>query len=97
MKLSTAIRLGIYQSPRQCKLFVWGDATCALGAAYAGLFGELPWGSMRARLHEMEKKLGYSWERQVDGYHLDQLVIKLNDDKEWSREDIARYLEGKGL
>lgn len=90
-KLSELIRAGARQRP-QCfgNLFrLEGDgSTCALGAAVEGQFGEMPW--------RVGQKKRDAFLNSIE-VGLRSAIISKNDDNQWSRERIARWLEEKGL
>lgn len=118
-KLSEAMREGAKQRPQafgEYRLIEEHNGslvscTCALGAAYEGMTGELPpappstlWedGCLVERI--LLRKTGISRldrivspaEPIVMGFVF-EIVSSLNDDHRWTREKIADWLESHGL
>ncbi len=128
MKLSEAIRVGsqlhpmvrgAYVAPAGEDGYVDYDSqvtgTCALGAAYVGLYGKLPFEDMgpddevdsyidaalQAALGIRISEVGVEFPdgaglRSGGWVTISELAWYLNDDEEWSREQIADYLESVG-
>lgn len=109
MKLSEAIRTGAKKRPQAFGQLarkvngVWG--TCALGAAYEAVSGQLPRIKPTGELVDaVRKKLGGFKETTSDtitlpdGYtcSVGGALVILNDTLRWSREEIADYLEKQG-
>lgn len=97
MKLSEAIRLGAMTSPRQCfgKLADGFGGLCAMGCALAAIGREMnEW---------IELPFMWRWLGSIDdcpvcgtrykGHRTTNIVAHLNDDHQWSREQIADYIE----
>ena len=87
IKLSQAIRIGAKLRP-QCVggMFVDGGS-CAIGAAYEGLTGKTGAGTRREYLVVVNHY----------GQAVLDMVWRMNDLEEMTREDIAHHLEARGL
>lgn len=81
--------------------------TCALGAALEGA-GVMNWQAFQRldRLTPLGKVLRKTFPEldlvvkhpeQSYSYPLNHVIMSLNDNYSWSREDIAKWLEGQGL
>lgn len=96
-EIAAAIRRGIAMRPKQAfrEFFVGNDASCALGAAFDG-FGtfDSPEALASAVCCSIE---GYVSVPSATGEHrtrcLDDAIAYLNDERCWSRERIADWLE----
>jgi hypothetical protein len=100
--LALAIRSGAEHRPRQ-SFGAYFDAfggSCALGAAYEGVYrlpeevaGEIP-----HRLDRFFHCLENVSKRCPAGCHkvipIGAMIVHLNDDHEWTREQIAAWLDG---
>lgn len=106
LKLSEAIRAGIPMAPQQGThdLYVNGRA-CALGTAMLGVGlkpDEISYSTMHENFPVVLQKLDpppalkekYPYLGNPDVF---DVVTVLNDIERWSRENIADYLETKGL
>ena len=100
MKLSEAIRLGSMLKPQVRDEMFAENGTCALGAAYEaiGLSGNnfhyqvsVP-GWMQA-LIELPAPVCPQCLHEREGRILGDVVIHLNDDHYWTREQIADWVE----
>lgn len=105
MKLSEAMRKGC-ESTKSLKDSLFDDnysAACAIGAAYIGRFGDPrkfdgDW-IMRFR-EEFEKELMTIIEHPERSWEMDRveiLIMLLNDMEDWTREEIADWLEEIGF
>lgn len=102
MKLSEAIRKGIEQFPEQAigVLFENGNAACALGCAIYGRYEQdngrdyLP-----ALVYDYPELMDDAPPNPLspDVWLLQEVIEKLNDRERWTREQIADWLESKGL
>jgi hypothetical protein len=88
LKLSAAIRIGALMHPQGRHLVYSHGKTCALGAAIAGRGGDLG----REDYEYRESVLPDVW-----GTPLAEEIIARNDFNGWTREQIADWLESKGL
>jgi hypothetical protein len=118
-KLSTLIRRGAQIRPQACGSFVYTvwplkngiptpeTCTCALGAAYEALTGELPdpfasFDSITTFLQDSTDsqwtEIPYPDETSLakDTDQTTDVVVSLNDYYHWTREQIADYLEQQG-
>lgn len=111
MKLSTAIREGAKLHPKGKHDFATFDEgefyTCALGAAYEAIHGRLAFSPDINTQRDIFSQCGIDakiaktdWVLPTNprekGF-LGEIIVILNDHEDWSREDIAAYLERKGL
>lgn len=89
-KMSQAIREGCKHHPKAIGSSFDGVGTCAIGAAYVGVFGrtETNYATCWLKLD----KAGV-W---PDGDFLPGLIHGKNDWQGWSRERIADWLEAQG-
>jgi hypothetical protein len=123
MKLSEAIRKGATLHPQVFGCFVgWAQeeedgtpimGTCAIGAAYEAITGNLPTNPfddttiealLLDEIDEMNDEFG---DERVIGYpsqlgltrheEVTSVIACLNDFYAWKREDIADYLQEEGL
>lgn len=84
LKPSEAMRLGAKLRP-QCRGAYYGiNGSCALGALFEAY-------GLRNRAGEI------NWETVGLSFGLSQTIAHLNDDERWTREQIADWLESKGL
>ena len=87
IKLSEAIRIGMLRRPQCSRAFFANGRSCAIGAAYEGLFGT-PEGFSARRLYSAFPRIpGRIWAQ----------IITQNDGLDKSREQIADWLEAQGL
>lgn len=108
MKLSEAIRLGLKLRP-QCRgsFFTYGklEGSCVLGAAYEGYYGtrgttmESVADSLSQRFPILRQLVDRALvpdciKNENDRHLLNNVVTTLNDYKEWTREEIADWVEG---
>lgn len=104
LKLSEAIRLGAMLKPQGYQLYQRNGASCALGAAMDALgiqaeeqmssaFTEFA--TLRLCTHEVaEFPPGCSDEcRWSHPFRMGDLIVHLNDDHRWTREQIADWVE----
>ena len=102
-ELATAIRVGAGRRPAQAfgDYFVGRHASCALGAAYEGLYrlaedmgGKRPTKDLRWFFDCLENTASWC---PVEGCKkhllLSGMIVHLNDHHEWSREQIANWLD----
>jgi hypothetical protein len=101
--LARAIALGVRRRPEQAfgHYFEGRRASCALGAVYDGLY----WlsgdpGRVRVQeLFELFDCLEGTIRRCPEGcrkrVNLASLIVHLNDDHHWSREQVASWLAGE--
>ena len=105
-ELAAAIRKGAERRPDQAfgDYFIGRRASCALGAAYEGMYrlaedmgGKRPTKDLEWFFHFLERTLRYC---PVDGCKkhlvLSSMIVHLNDAHEWTREQIATWLEQNG-
>ena len=101
MKLSEAIRAGAKLTPQVKGELVFDGATCALGAAYHAVSGNIP--IMTMNTEEVVRYLGIDTKKKVwcpvteHWKTIQDAIIDLNDDYGWSREKIADWLDTLGL
>jgi hypothetical protein len=102
MKLSEAIRIGATKRPQAVDDFAveypnqpGQICTCALGAAYEGITGQVPPLSYTAK-QEAEIRMTII---AATGVTLNTYcqVMEFNDYEHYTREAIAAWLEGQGL
>ena len=106
-ELASAIRAGASRRPEQAfgDYFVGRRASCALGAAYEGMYrlaanmdGQRPTKDLTAFFDCLE---GIIRSCPVEGCKkrllLSAMIVHLNDHHEWSREKIADWLEENGV
>lgn len=102
-ELSRRMQMGIARRPRQAfgAYYEGTRASCALGAAYEGLY-PLPGDVGPLRPKHMERLfdcLEYSIRRCPAGCRksvpLAALIVHLNDDHRWTREHIAEWLDAQ--
>lgn len=100
LELAAAIREGADRRPEQAfgNYFVGRQASCALGAAYEGMY-RLPAeaGGLRPRqLERLFECLEGTLRRCPEGCRkrlaLGAVILHLNDDHHWSRERIAAWV-----
>jgi len=102
-ELATAIRVGSERRPEQAfgDYFIGRHASCALGAAYEGVYrlaedmgGKRPTKDLAWFFDCLENTARSC---PVDGCKkhlmLSGMIIHLNDHHEWSREQIANWLD----
>jgi len=105
-ELAAAIRAGAARRPEQAfgDYFVGRSASCALGAAYEGMYrlasdmdGQRPTSDLTAYFDCLE---GTMWNCPLEGCKkrllLSAMIVHLNDHHAWSREQIASWLEENG-
>lgn len=95
LKLSDAIRLGAKMHPQGFEGSFENGRTCAIGAAYVGMFGEprVPPNSIFLTGDAVSKlKAAGIWPEGLDS----TTVWRMNDGNRWSRERIADWLEAQG-
>lgn len=105
-ELASAIRAGAVRRPEQAfgDYFVGRRASCALGAAYEGMYrladdmsGRRPTNDLVTFFDCLEGPIHGC---PVDGCRkrlmLSAMIVHLNDHHEWSRERIADWLEENG-
>lgn len=118
-KLSTLIREGAKKRPQAFGNYLemtndlnpegvpYAYSTCAIGAAYEALTGELPdYAEFDRDLNERTLKTVNAWSACIpypEGTDpkggedsVNDVVVNLNDDYRWTRERIADYLESVG-
>jgi hypothetical protein len=103
-ELADFIRNGVLRRPEQAigRYFKGSHASCALGAAYEGMY-RLPSDMDKAHPSEDLQWFFFCLDTvkhcPVDGckkkLSLAAVIVHLNDDHLWSREDIAAWVEGK--
>jgi hypothetical protein len=102
-ELAKAIRAGAQRRPDQAfgDYFIGQRASCALGAAYEGLY------RLKQDMHGRHPTKDLEWffdclestvrfcpgENCKKHLVLSALIVHLNDDHAWSREQIASWLE----
>jgi hypothetical protein len=102
-ELAAAIRVGAERRPEQAfgDYFVGRRASCALGAAYEGMYrlaedmgGKRPTKDLTWFFDCLESTFRWC---PVDGCKkhlvLSTMIVHLNDRHQWSREQIATWLE----
>ena len=105
-ELAAAIRAGAARRPDQAfgDYFIGRRASCALGAAYEGMYrlaedmgGKRPTKDLEWFFDCLETTLRWC---PVEGCKkhlvLSSMIVHLNDVHEWSREQIATWLEQNG-
>ena len=105
-ELAAFIRTGIGRRPVQSigRYFQGSHASCALGAAYEGMY-RLPANMDKAHpskdlewfffcLDLVKKCPGEDCKKTLS---LAAVIVHLNDDHKWSREQIASWLDGEKL
>jgi hypothetical protein len=97
------MRKGIKKYPRQLVgLFFGDDEACAIGCVIYGVF-EKHDPTLDPRLKEIYPELDsklYAYPDSDNPFGVETLkdiIVTLNDDAGWSREQIADWLEEKGL
>jgi hypothetical protein len=106
MKLSEAMRIGAKLRPQGFGyLFQLNEndqvCSCAIGAAAEGLLGTDPF-VLKMGLSDVKEKFPQLGEhvpnpgREGATQSLKTVIIHLNDEQEWTREEIADWLEGIG-
>lgn len=102
LELATAIRLGASRRPHQAfgRYFEGTRSSCALGAAYEGMY-RLPADAEALRPHRLDRLfdcLENTIRRCPEGCRktlpLAAIIVHLNDDHHWGREQIAAWLGG---
>ncbi len=100
LKLSEAIRIGARLRPQTRGTLYFNGATCALGAAYEAAIGPLT-GYVHQELGQSYyDKLLALWPILGEGRALSLLgerIVLNNDRYEFSREEIADWLEAQGF
>ena len=112
MRLSKAIRVGIEQFSKQARgmFFSIGiprksDEACALGCAIYATYGSADESLIHDLLADYPELLDHDEFPAPRGMELKirmcdnlrDIIITLNDDCHWSREQIADWLESEGL
>jgi hypothetical protein len=101
MDLAQAIREGAQARPEQAfgEYFHGRRASCALGAAYEGMY-PLPSNAEGIRPRHLERLfdcLEYTLRSCPKGCKkrlpLGAMILHLNDDHQWTREEIAAWIE----
>jgi hypothetical protein len=105
-ELASAIRAGAARRPDQAfgDYFVGNRASCALGAAYEGMYrlardmdGKRPTKDLTSFFDCLEGIVrGCPIEGCKKRLLLSAMIVHLNDHHEWSREQIATWLEENG-
>lgn len=97
MRLSEAIRLGAMWGPQAFGQFRDGDATCAWGSAHAAVgvkqhaYIAVPeWSA----LDKTAGRLKCPCSCGTRPLTLKSMMVHLNDDHRWTREQIADWVEG---
>ena len=99
-ELAKAIRDGSHARPEQAfgEYFQGRHASCALGAAYEGMY-PLPADASGIRPRHLERLfdcLEYTLRRCPEGckkrLSLGAMILHLNDDHQWTREGIAEWV-----
>lgn len=110
IRLSTAIRKGIEHFPVQAKEAFFrrgreGQGACALGCAIYAVYGT----TGDEMIDELVDAYPELWQEEhhiqpdgmskakIDTETLKDVIVTLNDDHGWSREQIADWLESEGL
>src|SRR5262245_4984546 len=107
MKLSEAIRRGAAQRHQVKHTYFQLGGSCALGPAFEGATGHIPTACSEQKLSKLFP-FAYDGRRKFKDpastfsstktySPLATLIFILNDDAGWTREQIADYLEEKGL
>lgn len=107
MKLSEAMKQGATMHPQGAGAYAGRQGnkwyTCALGAAYEGITGNLPRMARLSRrpfnsVPELAKVYDIREAHPISGGRGDLwwLISDLNDNHHWSREQIADWLREKG-
>ena len=106
IRLSTAIRKGINRFPEQItQAYFKVNRACALGCAIYTVYG-VPDESLIdelvddfPELHQDEYHIKPTGEVQhkLNTDNLKDVIVSLNDDFGWTREQIADWLESEGL
>ena len=109
MRLSDAIRKGSQQRPQgygslfQSAIvelseegFRIATVSCALGAAYEGLFGTAPEDAELECLDELEAAFPILKERRGNETLMDGILLR-NDHEKLTREQIADWLDEQGV
>lgn len=101
-KLSQAMRLGATFTPQArgytCKQnsTTGINHTCAIGAAYHGAFGEPPQ-TLGTGICWAELMKRFKMSATYDNISLQDEIVMMNDEQRLTREQIADWLEKKGL
>jgi hypothetical protein len=106
-ELAAAIRKGAERRPDQAfgDYFIGNRASCALGAAYEGMYrlaedmgGKRPTKDLEWFFDCLETTLRWC---PIDGCKkhlvLSAMIVHLNDAHQWTREEIATWLEQNGV
>ena len=106
-ELASAIRAGASRRPEQAfgDYFVGSRASCALGAAYEGIYrlaadmgGQRPTRDLTSFFDCLEGTIrGCPIEGCKKRLLLSAMIVHLNDHHQWSREQIADWLEQNGV
>lgn len=95
VKLSEAITEGIKAYPEKAigQFYEGDNKACAIGCAKYAVapFSILPASHYFPQLNEVRK-----WHETTDTLRLGDAITHFNDDLDWSREEIADWLEGLG-
>lgn len=109
MRLSEAIRKGAELRPQYHGWYFGDGASCALGAAYEAVAGRYSTGhtAVERTLHESFKATldasatcPCSTPHRCDAEDVPvvmNVIVDLNDNCKWTREEIADWLAGQGL
>lgn len=109
MKLSEAIREGAKLRPQTHRRYWQPNGSCALGAAVEATKGSVAASSVSIREHLNEVWQGLRdtykycpvdccrWQRHEALYDVPAIVVHLNDDHDWTREEIADWVEKEGF
>jgi hypothetical protein len=99
-ELADAMRAGCLLRPRKAvRAYFRGEAACALGAAATGRGVTLPRRNKPAALDKVFPILNSKVrdpENRNAKWKLGLLIICLNDERGWSRERIAEWLDERG-
>ena len=102
-ELASAIRAGAERRPEQAfgDYFVGRRASCALGAAYEGIYrlaadmgGQRPTRDLTTFFDCLEGTIRRCPEGCKKSLILAAMIIHLNDDHQWDRERIAVWVAG---
>lgn len=101
MRLSEAIRIGASWSKKCVQMLKDEDGrTCALGSAWEGIWGEMPYPYPEGRNfpNELGKKFRYLYHVVNAPYlphnvSLMEVIWRMNDEQNFTREEIADFVE----
>ena len=98
MKFSEAIRIGSKLRPQCREIYFDGVGSCALGAAMEAKTGSTSLSSMSVS-DLSDKYLTYFAHPAWPGHEAElfTIIVQLNDQYLWTREEIADWLQEQGL